>query len=203
MGWLSMCSLGGFDSPRAYLDDQFTYVREDHRLTVLTSTVIGKNVYYAACERIALADEARLVFAVICLVRHTPQARDGYIFAYKDMDETVGPCESKCPAAILDLLTPTDSQWANEWRARCRATIAARSIDAAKPRLRAGQTIVFDAPLIFTDGQSLNRFTVIADRTKPARLGFRNPATGQLYRISTVKARAYRLINPVIASPGR
>src|SRR3546814_10018533 len=83
MGWLSMCSLGGFDSPRAYLDDQFTYVREDHRLTVLKSTVVGKNVYYAACERVAVADGARIVFAVVCLVRYTPRARDGYIFAYK------------------------------------------------------------------------------------------------------------------------
>src|SRR3546814_253106 len=75
MGWLSMCSLGGFDSPRAYLDDQFTYVREDHRLTVLKSTVVGKNVYYAACERVAVADGARIVFAVVCLVRYTPRAR--------------------------------------------------------------------------------------------------------------------------------
>src|SRR3546814_3141971 len=116
-----MCSRGGSDSPRAYLDDQFTYVREDHRLTVLKSTVVGKNVYYAACERVAVADGARIVFAVVCLVRYTPRARDGYIFAYKDMDETVGPCASKCPASILSLLTPTESQWANAWRARCRS----------------------------------------------------------------------------------
>src|SRR3546814_8480297 len=65
-------------------------LREDHRLTVLKSTVVGKNVYYAACERVAVADGARIVFAVVCLVRYTPRARDGYIFAYKDMDEKIG-----------------------------------------------------------------------------------------------------------------
>src|SRR3546814_8395448 len=95
------------------------------------------------------------------------------------MDETVGPCASKCPASILSLLTPTESQWANAWRARCRTVIAARSTDTAKPQLRGGQTIVFDAPITFTDGQSLDRFTVIANRAKPARLVFRDPATGQ------------------------
>src|SRR3546814_6670908 len=108
-------------------------LREDHRLTVLKSTVVGKNVYYAACERVADADGARIVFAVVCLVRYTPRARDGYIFAYKDMDETVGPCASKCPASILSLLTPTESQWANAWRERCRTVIAARSTDTAQP----------------------------------------------------------------------
>src|SRR3546814_5116391 len=85
-------------------DLQFTYVREDHRLTVLQSTVVGKNVYYAACERVAVADAARIVFAVVCLVRYTPRARDGYIFAYKDMDETVGPCASQRSAERTDEL---------------------------------------------------------------------------------------------------
>lgn len=40
-------------------------------------------------------------------------------FGYKDMDETVGPCECDCPKSILDLLTPTDNEIANMWRERC------------------------------------------------------------------------------------
>ena len=36
------------------------------------------------------------------------------------MDETVGPSQAECPQSILKLLSPTDSQWANEWRERCR-----------------------------------------------------------------------------------
>lgn len=42
-----------------------------------------------------------------------------YVFT-KVIHETCGPCESKCPNRILNLLSPTDSEWANEWRMRCR-----------------------------------------------------------------------------------
>ena len=41
MGWLFMQSLGAFDTPRAYLDNQFTYQRDTHRLTVLASGMVG------------------------------------------------------------------------------------------------------------------------------------------------------------------
>ena len=37
MGWLYMQSLGGFSGPRQYLDDQFTYTREQVRSTVVRS----------------------------------------------------------------------------------------------------------------------------------------------------------------------
>lgn len=50
--------------------------------------------------------------------------RNGTEFAYKDMDETCGPCAYDCPESILKLLSPTDSQWANEWREKCRAKAA-------------------------------------------------------------------------------
>ena len=36
------------------------------------------------------------------------------------MDETCGPYQYDCPESILKLLTPTESKWANEWRAKCR-----------------------------------------------------------------------------------
>src|SRR3546814_19605923 len=67
------------------------------------------------------------IFAIVCLVRWNPRAKDGYIFGYKDMDETMGPCEADCPARILDLLTPTDKEYAREWRARCCANLARRA----------------------------------------------------------------------------
>jgi hypothetical protein len=38
----------------------------------------------------------------------------------KEIHEACGPCESKCPDRILNLLTPTDCKWAIEWRTRCR-----------------------------------------------------------------------------------
>jgi hypothetical protein len=36
------------------------------------------------------------------------------------MDETMGPLEARCPERILDLLTPTDNEYANQWRHDCR-----------------------------------------------------------------------------------
>ncbi|MCF3947962.1 hypothetical protein [Acidiphilium iwatense] len=42
------------------------------------------------------------------------------------------------PEPILDLLTPTDSEYARQWRADCRANAAARRARRVKPSPRAG-----------------------------------------------------------------
>jgi len=46
--------------------------------------------------------------------------KDYFNFSYKNMSEDMGPAQSECPESILDLLSPTESDWANEWRERCR-----------------------------------------------------------------------------------
>ena len=120
MGWLYMQSLGGHSGPKQYLDAQFTYARPEMTSKVLRSALAGMRVYYAAVEHIRLDTGKRDVFAVVCLVRYNPRDKEGYIFGYKDLDETVGPCECDCPASILDLLTPIDAKYALDWRARCR-----------------------------------------------------------------------------------
>lgn len=198
MGWLSMRDTGRFDTARAFLDDQFTYVRDGHRLTVLKSSMVG-NTYYAAVERTEGGD-SREVFAIVCLTFSRPAARDGYTFGYKDMTESMGPCESDCPASILDLLTTIEGEWANDWRARCRANIAKRRLIDAKPTPRPGQTIVFDEPLTFRDGVTRARFEVIIG-PKGKGLRFRDAATRQVCKIPAVKKRAYRLINPAVTPP--
>lgn len=196
MGWLFMRDCGRFDGPRAYLDDQLTYVRDDHRLRVLRSALVAMRTYYAACERVT-ADGERSIFAVVCLVRYNRRAADGYMFGYKDMDEQMGPCEAACPAAILDLLTPTENAHATEWRARCRAAIAARAVQCARPKPRPGQTIIFDTPLSFGDGIDRSRFEVVAYARSHRSVRFRDPVTGAYCRIPNVKRYAYKLIDPV------
>lgn len=113
MGWLYMQSLKGHSGPRQYLDAQFTFVRPELTSKVLRSALVGMRVYYAAIEHIRHEKNERMVFAAVCLIRYNPRDREGYIFGYKDMDETVGPNESGCPEAILDLLTPTEYPYAN------------------------------------------------------------------------------------------
>ena len=40
-------------------------------------------------------------------------------FLYKMDDETVGPHAKECPKRIIKKLTPTESDWANQWRRAC------------------------------------------------------------------------------------
>lgn len=53
-------------------------------------------------------------FAMVCLIINTPKE-----FGYKDMDETCGPNYYNAPKKLLEMLTPIESEWANQWRANC------------------------------------------------------------------------------------
>lgn len=196
MGWLYMQSLKGHSGPRQYLDAQFTFSRPELTSRVLQSALVGMRAYYAAIEHISNEKDERMVFAVVCLVHYNPRDREGYIFGYKDMDETVGPNESNCPEAILDLLTPTEYPDARAWRARCRENAAARRALSRKPSPRPGQTIVLDQPMSFRDGRTLDRFEVVANPRSHRTVLYRAPDNGRLYRITSMKKHSYRLIDP-------
>ena len=194
MGWLYMQSLGGHSGPRQYLDAQFTFTRSELTSKVLRSALVSMRVYYAAIEHIRHEKNERIVFAAVCLVRYNPRDREGYIFGYKDMDETVGPNESNCPETILDLLTPTEYPYAQAWRTRCRENATARRALSSRPSPRRGQTVVFDQALSFSDGRSLDRFEVVANPGSHRTMLFRATDSGRLYRIANIKQRAYRLV---------
>ncbi len=196
MGWLYKSSLDGFAGPRQYLDAQFTYVRPNHASKVLRSALVGMQVYYAAVEHTGPAIGERRMWALICLVRYNPRDREGYIFGYKDMTETMGPCEAECPEAILDLLTATENTFALEWRARCRDRLEERRIQSKKPTPRPGQIIEFDKPLSFKNGKTLDRFEVVANPRRHRTVLFRGPGSHTFYRIPNVKKHNYRLLDP-------
>ena len=79
-------------------------------IEIIKDTFVG-SVYYGAAKNVKTGE----VFAVVVPTR----MQDGWFWT-KMMDETVGPCECDCPKSILNLLTPTDCEWANEWREKCR-----------------------------------------------------------------------------------
>lgn len=85
--------------------------REPSWATIVKDALVG-DVYYAAMR----STKTGKVWALVALTD-----AENYEFGYKDMDETVGPCCYECPNSILDLLSPTDSDYAKEWRANCRA----------------------------------------------------------------------------------
>src|SRR3546814_10831371 len=69
------------------------------------------------------------------------------------MSENMGPCEADCPAAILELLSPTDHEYALDWRARCRANLVLRARNISD-----GDRIRLPEPLTFTDGNVAQGF---------------------------------------------
>jgi hypothetical protein len=105
-------------------------------------------------------------------------------FGYKDMSEDMGPYEAKCPLRVLGRLTPTDSEWANDWRARCRE----HAEKAAKPPVAPGTVVTFAEQIKFTDGYAGDTFEVVRHRKRG--LAFKAP-TGRLYRVTRYKEREF------------
>lgn len=138
------------------LNNLLTWESERGTHKVLDSAIVNMREYYAAVE-CAKPDGTRYVFACIFLLDF---ARGE--FGYKDMDESCGPNADNCPARILDLLTPLPSpelsepgsKYAAEWRARCRAKIAARK------SFTPGTTIKTPHPIRLTNGMSCDTFTI-------------------------------------------
>lgn len=84
---------------------------------VLKSAMVG-STYYAAVRN----KDGKVWAAVFLTCGRTKF--DNTAWGYKDMDETMGPNEDKCPASVLAMLSPTDDADALEWRERCRKNIA-------------------------------------------------------------------------------
>lgn len=125
---------------------------------VLKSSMVG-STYYAAVRPlkkyggkdqnenyiyIDIPKEEQQIFAVIFLTSTDMKAY--FNFSYKSMDETVGPYKYDCPKGILDLLTPTESEWANEWRKKCYENIAAKRSPNSLNKLPVGSVIKVTLP---------------------------------------------------------
>lgn len=120
---------------------------------VLKSTVVG-SVYYAAIRNLkryvgkdengkSVYEDAvnEPVWAAVFLTR--TDSRDYFNFYYKDLSEDMGPCDCDCPLSILKLLSPTDSEWALEWREKCRKKAEQKKLPTALANLPIGTWIRF------------------------------------------------------------
>ena len=120
MGWTSLNASyykNGKVDVKTEIDN--TFYRDNSsgtKFKCLKSSMVG-SVYYSACERIT-TDGNRVVFGLV--VKTSVNTKDYYNFSYKDMDETMCPYYYDCPKGILDLLTPTDNEYALQWRENCR-----------------------------------------------------------------------------------
>lgn len=111
-------------------------INTESRYAVVKSAMVG-SVYYAAVKTVD-SDE---VWAAVFLT-----GVDGNEFYYKDMDETVIPCEHKCPKSILNILTPTDNQYANTWRDSCMEYHKKADSPKAFKNLKEGQRVLWTVP---------------------------------------------------------
>ena len=124
---------------------------------VLKSSMVG-SVYYAAVKPlkkygkdeggneivIDIPTNDQKVFGAVFLT--SVDTKDYFNFSYKDMDESCGPCYYDCPKGILDLLTPTDSEWANNWRTKCREQLEQKKNPNALNKLPVGTIIQVTMP---------------------------------------------------------
>lgn len=114
------------------------------KFEVLKSTMVG-STYYAAVKRTKFATETKTessyVFAAVFLT--SVNNKDYCNFAYKDMDETMGPYQYGCPKSILDLLSPTDNEYAKKWREGCYEVLKAKKNPNALGNLPIGSQIKY------------------------------------------------------------
>ncbi len=161
MGWIVMDHRPPGESHAEF------FIREllSERQTMLASAHVGGigGTFYAAVRQRGGGE----VWAMVVLTTGRP----GASFGWKAMEEQMGPVESECPAHILDLLTPTEHEYALAWRRRCRER--AERLAAVVP----GAQVEFGAEFLTPDGP-YKRFEAV----DPSKGLFRAP-TGEVYRL--------------------
>lgn len=173
MGWTSYHASyykNGKIDRKAECDAYFMEGLNRGHFNVLKSSMVG-STYYAAIQRAVknvgknengeyiyeqIPENERTTFAVVFLT--STDMKDYYNFAYKDMDEGCGPCQCECPKGILDLLSPTDSKWANDWRQACYENITKKKNKNGLNKLPVGTIIKVTMPCdtnYFKQGQEV------------------------------------------------
>ncbi len=103
------------------------------------------------------------------------------------LTETMGPYNYGCPARILDLLSPTDNEYALAWREKCRAQLAL----TGRRKPATGDIVILPEAIAFSDGVTEACFTATEHRS---RLVFRRGADNRLVRIDNLMKRQWKLI---------
>lgn len=160
-------------SVRQFFEERFNYNEDDGKYgKIIDCAVVNLRTAYIAYE-IGDALGKREVIAIVCALDYKPN--DYYNFGYKDMDESMGPYYYDCPERILKLLTPTEHEWAKEWREKCWKRIQRKK---ARPKLKKGMVIKFADPIVFSSGRQEDTFRM----EDPRRLIF-SDRWGRRYKL--------------------
>jgi len=166
MGW-TYTHKDSEQSVREFFEKEFNYQRDDGTFgKILDCAVVNMRTAYIAYQTKTNQDLEAKVIAIVCLLDYSP--RDYHNFGYKDMDESMGPCEDHCPERILRMLSPLPDdeslKYAKEWRERCWSY-------ARRPKLKDGMVIKFSNPIEGHNGYKEDTFRVCVDGRRRSFVG--------------------------------
>ena len=177
MGWLFQHDPLAHETPADYFTREFTHESKTTKATVLATATVRGTVY-AAIRNLNKQTGYSYVFCAVILFKNSK--REG--FGYKDMDETMGPCEVDCPDRIMRLLSPIEHipnpGYAADWRTR----VSAAKANAAKTRntltkMKVGDNVKLAIPAYFSKGKiSTDLFTLLRfDKRTPIFVAVEHP----------------------------
>jgi len=156
----------------------------DH-LEILDTHQERRDTVYMAIKVKATGD----VFAVVILIQW---CNDKFNFGYKDIEESCGPYDTNCPERILDLLTPTDSEYALTWRQQCREGVQRKnSIRSKLKGLKVRDFIKTAHQLDCRGFGHVDTFQLLDKRRNMFRILIRNDLTGTFSPRGDVKITGF------------
>jgi hypothetical protein len=178
-----------------------TFETDTRRTTLIKASKVGSTWYTAAkVESLDAAhledrtymidDDGSFTFGAVFLTR-----TDDGCWGYKDMEESAGPCKSRAPLSILDLLSELKDPdcYAHAWRQRCRDW-------AAIPDYAEGDKIKLVAPVTLSDGSTCQIVTATHyQRGRQKRRCYRTEETGSLVRLSKASLAGSEIISREMA----
>lgn len=150
-----------------FLTKRFTSSNEHGTWEVLGCAVVRFRTAYMATKR-TFPGGRTYVFGTVVLLKFFPSEPE-YNFGWKEIDESMGPCECECPEKILRMLTPLNdpsnsyaNSYVGDWREACWIRI---NTNKAKTLLKIGMRLRHPDGIRFRDGSVLHEFTVLSPRS--------------------------------------
>lgn len=205
MGWLFYTDkrVQSYADERAEIARLCTFENGGGRKTQLLNAAKVGSTWYAAAQvsntdgtQVKTTDyepepDGSIIFGAVFLTKY-----DDGCWGYKDMDESMGPCESRAPKSILKCLSKLKNpdSYANDWRKRCEAW-------SEIPTYKDGDRIRLAKPVQLTDGTSCQEIEATTYRSGARNMRcYRISETGNLVRLSKGSLIGSELVTPAVAN---
>ena len=199
MGWLFYTDrrVQTYADEKTEIKRLCTFETDTRRTTPVKVSKVGSTWYAAAkvesLDAAPLEDRTYVIekdgsftFGAVFLTRY-----DDGCWGYKDMEESAGPCESRAPLSVLNLLSELKDpdSYAHAWRQRCRDW-------AAIPDYAEGDKIKLASPVTLSDGSTCQIVTATHYRRgRQKRRCYRIEETGGLVRLSRASLAGSELLS--------